>query len=389
VRTLIVSNAPWAGTGYANQTNLLASKLLDAGHEPAVCAFYGLHGAALNWNGYVVYPGGAQPYGNDVILDRALRHFDDDPRGGLVITLVDVWVLDPAVLSQLNVACWTPVDHEPVPPAVARVLDASQAWPIAMSRFGERMLTDAKFSPFYAPHAIDTEVFCPPEDKKVLRQELNLPQSAFIVGMVAANKGFPPRKGFPEAIAAFARFRESHDDAYLILHTEPTGTIDGVNLHALLAHYKIPAEAVSISGPVDYTVAYPPEFMAKLYGCFDILLNPAYGEGFGIPILEAAACGTPCIVTDWTAMPEVGDVGWKIGGQEVWTQQRSFQKVPNIDGLVKALSDAHRMAGRMREAARAHALQYDIDKVFEEHWTPLLSELEQRAGLAERELVAA
>jgi glycosyltransferase involved in cell wall biosynthesis len=389
LRTLLVANAPWAGTGYGAQTNLLANKLHEAGHEVGVLAFYGLHGAALNWNGYIIYPGGAHPYGNDVFLPRVTQHFQGDLRAGLVITLIDVWVLDPAALSQTNVACWTPVDHEPVPPNVARVLEASQAWPVAMSKFGERTLGQAGFAPFYCPHAIDTQVFRPPEDRQALRRQHNLGESAFIVGMVAANKGFPPRKGFPEAIAAFARFADNHDDAFLVLHTEPNGVVDGVPIPAILQHYRIPPERVSLSNPTDYTLAATPEFMADMYGTFDVLLNPAYGEGFGIPILEAAACGVPAIVTDWTAMPEVGDVGWKVGGQELWTQQRSMQMIPSIDGLVAALTGAHRQADRMRDLARQHALQYDIETVFEDHWVPVLAELEQRAGLAERELVAA
>jgi glycosyltransferase involved in cell wall biosynthesis len=55
--------------------------------------------------------------------------------------------------------------------------------------------------------------------------------------------------------------------------------------------------------------------MAKIYSAMDVLLNPAMGEGFGITVLEAQACGTPAIVTDFSAMTEVcgGGLACEVG----------------------------------------------------------------------------
>jgi hypothetical protein len=44
------------------------------------------------------------------------------PADGLVVTLMDVWVLDSRWMSQMNTAAWVPVDHEPAPPQVIRLL---------------------------------------------------------------------------------------------------------------------------------------------------------------------------------------------------------------------------------------------------------------------------
>lgn len=332
----------------------------------------------LNWNGMNVYPGGFDAYGNDVLDKHAAHHFGGDPHGGLVLTLVDVWVLRPEVLSRMYTACWVPVDHDPAPPRVITALEASGAWPVAMTRFGERMLTDAGLAPLYAPHGIDTETF-KPGDKMQARRNLSIPEGAFVVGMVAANKGQPPRKGWPQAIAAFRRFLDHHDDAYLYLHTEPTGQIQGVNLLALLAGYGIPGDRVRFSDPYySQHVGCPPSFVADVYRSFDVLLSPSYGEGFGIPVVEAQATGCPVIVTDWTAMSELCGAGWKVAGERVWSEQGAFWMVPHVDAIVDALDEAHAGAHGFAGQAREFALAYDHRRVYREHWQPVLAELERR-----------
>ena len=56
MRILWSSNAPWAGTGYGNQTRTFVPRIKDLGHDMAVLAFYGLEGAQINWQGIPIYP---------------------------------------------------------------------------------------------------------------------------------------------------------------------------------------------------------------------------------------------------------------------------------------------------------------------------------------------
>lgn len=372
---MIHSNAPWSPTGYGTQTKQLAAHLQSDGHDVAVSCFYGLSGTTLSWEGITLYPAGFDAYGNDVLPLHAANFMDGDPRAGLVITLVDAWVLNPDVLRQTNTACWVPVDHEPVPPRVLEVLAQSGCWPIAMSRFGERMLRDAGLEPFYAPHGIDTGIF-KPLDRDAIRKEMNL-DGRFVVGMVAANKGYPSRKCWSQAIEAFAEFAQAHDDAVLYLHTEPNGTI-GHPISAQLAAAGIDPGRVRVTDPYVQIVGGTADHVARLHNAFDVLLNPSMGEGFGIPIVEAQACGTPVIVTDCTAMSELCGAGWKLQGDRVFTDQRSYMTVPRAVSIVAALEDAHARAHTLRAAAREFAMQYDADRVYQEHWRPILAELEQR-----------
>ncbi len=64
--------------------------------------------------------------------------------------------------------------------------------------------------------------------------------------------------------------------------------------------------------------------MVDAYNAMDVLTNVALGQGFGIPILEAQACGTPVIVGDWTSMSELCFAGWKVAKEEALPVYHDF-----------------------------------------------------------------
>lgn len=379
MKIVVHSNAPWAGTGYGMQTQELVRNLKADGHDPIVSAFYGLSGSSLIWEDTAIYPAGYDLYGNDVILAHAQNHFGGDPLAGLIITLVDVWVLGAENLTRSNVACWTPIDHDPAPPRVLNFLRAYGGFTLAMSQFGQEALAAEGIDSYYIPHGIDTEVF-KPKDMEQAREELGFPQDAFVISMVAANKGYPPRKGIPESIQAFGRFLADHEEAFLYLHTDMNGTVEGVNIPAILEAEKIPTERVKFVDPYHYLMGIPPAHVANVYSASDVLLNPAYGEGFGIPVIEAQACGCPVITTNHTAMPEITGAGWMVDGQKFWTLQGSWWKVPNVEAIHLALEEAYKREDGIRDLAREFALQFDSKRVYDEHWKPALAEIEERMG---------
>lgn len=374
------SNAPWVPTGYGAQTGLFAPQLAKH-YDLALSSFFGLEGHPITWEGIPVLPGMGGEFGNETLPQHAARWFNGDQRGGLVVTLMDVWVLNAVMASTLNMACWVPVDHEPAPPAVYEFFAKSSAVPIAMSRFGERML--ARYDPLYVPHGVDTTVF-KPYPRKETREEVGLPEDAFLVGMVAANKGRPSRKGFSQAFQAFKKLRDEHDNAYLYLHTSISPHFGGgEDIKSMTVAMGIPDEAVLTTD--QYRMMFnphPPEAMARIYSTLDVLLNPAMGEGFGIPVIEAQACGTPVIVSDCTAMAEIGKAGWKVRVEPYWTGQNSWQGMPIVGDIAKALEQCYTMTderrANLRAQARVHALAYDLERVMDEFMLPALRAAEQR-----------
>jgi glycosyltransferase involved in cell wall biosynthesis len=68
---------------------------------------------------------------------------------------------------------------------------------------------------------------------------------------------------------------------------------------------------------------FPDEHLPLLYGGAEVFVFPSLAEGFGLPVLEAMACGTPVICSDTTAMPEIaGGAACLVPALEVeaWTE---------------------------------------------------------------------
>jgi glycosyltransferase involved in cell wall biosynthesis len=373
VKILLHSNAPWSASGYGQQAAMFAPRFARS-HTVGISAFQGLSGSPFDFGSLRVYPGSGGGWGNELVRPHAERHFGS-LRDGLVLTLVDVFVLEPPAFAGVNTACWVPIDHDPAPPRISSFFTATGAVPIAMSRFGAEALRELK--PLYVPHGVATDVFTPGSRSPLL------PSDAFIVGIVAVNKGAPSRKSLAEMIEAFAAFSARHDDAFLYLHTEINGQQSGTHLPSLLEDLGVDERRVIVVDQYRYLFEpFAPEDMAGMYAGLDVLFNASMGEGFGLTVLEAAACGVPAIVTDFTAMSEVCGAGWKVGYDRYWTDQSSWQARPHLEELVESLEEAYSLPSADRAAmsaqAREHALAYDADRVMSEYWEPALLELARR-----------
>lgn len=378
------SVAPWVGTGYGSQTGLFTPRIRDLGHDVAISAYYGLYGMETVWQGMCCLPAYAAHYGNDVIVPHAVHHFGggegdsfrEVANRGLIITLTDVWVLNAPLLPDMNVASWTPVDHETVPGITLSWFAHTGAIPIAMSKFGERSLREVGLDPLYVPHGYDPEVFFP-ADKAQARERVGVPQDAFAVAMVAANVGKDAsRKAFAEQITAFGDLRRRHSDAVLLLHTD-IDTSTGVNIQDLIRDF--PEGSVVYTDQYLYRKGVPASTVADIYRAADVLTNTSWGEGFGIPIVESQAVGTPVIVTDTTAMPELCGSGWKVPGEIWWhDSQKAWARRPYIAAIAEAYEEAYDKArgDDMRAQAWEFAQGYTVDAVMEQHWRPVLAKLE-------------
>lgn len=371
------SNSPWTSTGYGVQTALFAKRMHDDGHHVGVSCFYGLQGGTLTWGpGITCYPSLAHGYGLDVWDSHAQRHGGD---GCVILSLIDAWVLD---RPKHFWAGWLPVDHEPCPPPVAQKA-ALMDVPIAMSRFGQEMLRLAGVHAEYAPHGYDADDYYPDTDAAAeLRDHLQIPEAAHLTVIVAANKGgWPSRKNLPNALEGWARFAAARSDAYLYAHTYPgqDGQFGSCNLVEQAAALGI-LDRVRFLDPIRSMQGTPPRFMRGAFSAADVLLNPAMGEGFGVPMLEAQACGTPVITGRWTAQAEVVGSGVFIEKAEAmpfWSPQAARMWIAGPDVVAQALDAAYQDRGsvRARSAALAHAEQYEADRVYAEHWRPILDRI--------------
>jgi FkbM family methyltransferase len=378
--------APWAPTGYGQQTAIFTPRIRDLGHDVALSVYYGHQGCETSWKGMRVLPPYSANYGTDVLVPHALHHFKaDDCRSmaeascrGMVITLGDVWTFEAPLLNQLAIAAWVPIDHLTLPEVVRNWFEVMGAIPIAMSRHGERLLGEAGVPCVYVPHGIDIRTFSP-GDQTAARTSVGLPADAFVVGMVANNVGRDGnRKAFAEQITAFAELRRKHSDAMLVLHTDVDQPA-GVRLRPFLERM-LPKDSYTYTDQYTYRKGMPAARVVEIYQAMDVLSNCSYGEGFGIPIVEAQACGTPVIVTDSTSMPELCGSGWKVGYETIWhDSQSAWASVPHIADIADAYELAYDKARDegMHADAWAFAQDYDADLVTERYWKPALERLEK------------
>jgi glycosyltransferase involved in cell wall biosynthesis len=228
-------------------------------------------------------------------------------------------------------------------------------------------------------HSVDTKVFHR-RDKianQPMEEYMGFGKDRFVVGMNAANKsgGIIHRKAFGENLMAFAMFVKKHPDAILYIHTDPVSQ-HGWNLMALGQTLGIPADNMAFVDPVSYRFGISQEDLAGIYSAMDVLLATSYGEGFGIPTVEAQACGVPVIVSDFAASAELVGDGWLVGGQPLYDNaQQSFFTIPSVPMIVDALEQAYERGKGKSDKAIEFAQQYDHDVVWDKHWTPALKKL--------------
>lgn len=376
------SNAPWTHTGYGNQTRLFVPRIQALGHTVILGANYGLDGAVLDIdNGVSIYPRGLDSHGSDVLAPHSER-----ARADITITLYDSWAFDPSATARVRWCPWMPVDHEALPPVIKERI--ATAWqPIAYSRHGERCLREAGFDPLYVPHGVDTRRFCP-GDRAEARERLGfVGKDTFLAIMVAANKGQPSRKAIPEVMLAWKALKEKHDDVQLYLHSHDGPEMQGYDLQLMRQAAGLEHGDVLFAEPYQLILGYPDAWMADLYRAADVLLSPSYGEGFGIPIVEAQACGCPVIAGDWSSMGELVFGGWKVGrdeSQPFYTPLGGWMRIPYVSAIYERLEAAYAAKDneRLRKKARAGATRYDVDLVTKDYWKPALETITEQVELA-------
>ncbi len=160
-----------------------------------------------------------------------------------------------------------------------------------------RAVCDVRAPVVVAPHGVDHERFTPREpvegaDRAVLAA-LGVPVDRPLVAYVGT---LEPRKGVVPLVAAFDQVARNHPDAVLVLGGQ-TGWGMAETERALAAA-RHPERIVR-------TGYLPDEAVPALFRRAAVVAYPAYEEGFGLPALEALACGAPLVTTEGTAMAEM------------------------------------------------------------------------------------
>lgn len=391
MKVLIHSNGPHVPSGYGKQAKHAGKILRALGHEVAFSCFSGLGGQPIRWDGYTLLPSGMFDFSPDMVTPHALTMGAD-----LVIPIMDFFKLAPAATQwreaqaahKMMMAAFIITDSraENNGPSLLdqQTLGMFGAYPVAVSQFGGKCLEAIGFGtpgyPYsYIPHCVDTEIFKPPADRSALRAELGTPDG-FVIGIMAANSD-GIRKGFQDQLAAFQRFSRKHDDAWLALYTVADSP-NGLPLAQIAADMGIGHRVIFMPSYEQVAGMTSEELVAVWYGSLDLLSLCSYAEGFGVPLIEAQACGTRVAGTDCSAITElVRPAGFLVSGRRLWNvTHRAWWIRPDEDAIVRAWERAYQEQGAARlerEArARAFALNYDVTRVQDLHWAPFMKRME-------------
>ncbi len=208
------------------------------------------------------------------------------------------------------------------------------------------------------PHGVDRERFRPPDAVDARADESVLSRAGVRRPYVLFVGTQEPRKAIPDLVGAFDRIASSHDDLSLVIAGGRGWGATAVDAAVSAARHR---ERVTRTGYVE------DETVAVLMRRAEAVVYPALEEGFGLPALEALACGTPLVTTSGSAMAELaGGAGLLVAPRDqtalAQAMDQAVRRGPEIesriaDGLVIAAShtweasarghlDAYRLAVR-------------------------------------------
>lgn len=158
----------------------------------------------------------------------------------------------------------------------------------------------------------------------------------FVRPTVLAVGTIEPRKNYAALIAAFARARTRPDGPRTLVIAGRKGWLyEGVFAAA---------ERYDVGEHITFLDYIPDDELTTLYHAVDVLAMPSLYEGFGIPPLEAMACGTPVVCSDGGSLPEiVGEAALVVPAADVDGLS---------EALVRAVSD-----GALRETLRSRGFE--------------------------------
>lgn len=347
-RVLFLSEASYLSTGYATYSRNVLNHLYETDkYELAEISVYGSKDderrKLIPWKNYPVIP--------DPKNEEETKHYQSNPthqfgswrferacldfKPDILLTIRDFW-MDSFVYSspfrRIFSWCWMPtVDASPQNEEwVHQFCDADYI--LTYSDWaGELLKSQAGVNINFlgsAPPSASEEF--KPIGKKQIRSMMNIDPDIKIVGTVMRNQR---RKLFPALIQSFSEYIHENNitDTYLYCHTSyPDAGWDLANLfhthnissRILMSYICAECKKFHVSKfndakkicplcnkfscvPSSVSVGLEDQDLNKVYNCFDIYLQIANSEGFGLPQVEAAACGVPIASMNYSAMRDV------------------------------------------------------------------------------------
>ena len=179
-----------------------------------------------------------------------------------------------------------------------------------------------------------------PNAAKAMREWLGFPDDYILyVG------NFSPHKNVESALRAYAGLDVSLKERCRLVLTGGKGPRQEA-IRGLSAE-------LGVEGRVLLPGYAPEEHLAALYREAAVFIFPSFYEGFGLPVLEAMACGTPVVCSNASSLPEVtGDAALLVDPTDVPAMARALRDM---------LFDSE-LSGRLRESGLARAKEFQPER---------------------------
>lgn len=180
------------------------------------------------------------------------------------------------------------------------------------------------------PNAIDHDVFYPRQDDEIDRavKKYGLPKK-----YIHFHGTIEPRKNVEGLLNAYAALPQDLKDEYGLVLTGGKGWRDE-SIYQKINELKDSNHQIHLPGYIDG------KDLPAIYSGASLFVLPSFYEGFGIPPLEAMACGVPVITSDNSSLPEVvGDAAIKIKAEDTGALAANIEKVLTDKKLAKSLSE--------------------------------------------------
>jgi len=205
---------------------------------------------------------------------------------------------------------------------------------VAMTKFGQAAFPGSQlvyhgldshhFWPVSPEHPVTTSTGIICTTKAECKAAFGRDPDTFLILRIDKNSG---RKDWPATIKAIWPLMKKYPDIQVHLHTEARND-SGLLLDAMLSREPELHPRFSTPDLFNSFVGWDQQDLNVLYNSADLFVSTSRGEGFGLTIEEALACGVPVIAQNVSAIPEVvGDGGILIepqrlitvpSGQDLW-----------------------------------------------------------------------
>ncbi|MFB6077326.1 MAG: glycosyltransferase family 4 protein, partial [Candidatus Nanohaloarchaea archaeon] len=352
MNVLVVSNAPFQPSGYGVVTrNMVPWMQNNSPHDFDVFAMSGVVSCQpIHWRDDIRVYGktdSGQDHGwDDINRLYSMKDYD------LILSFMDGWIYG-GPMQGADVPPWIPympIDHTPLPLKWRKVLENSVK-AVPYTDFGREQVEEAghgdkAVDPIY--HGVDLDTYQPNPD--ITSEAVEFSEDTFTVGIVKANKGTVQDNELEPG------------DVGLYIHAFPNSN-GGYQLSNYTAELGLSSYVKWPNLPKFRHGEYTDQHMAQIYNAVDVLLNTVAGEGFGLPMLEAMACKTPVIGTDFSSIPELigedEERGWLVDvqGWQVTPNKNAQRANPSVHGIKEALDKAYHN-DEEREEKGEHAYQW-------------------------------